>query len=88
MNTQTTPLPAAAICAAAGRTIGVPDGAAELAALGVGLTLGVCVAAAVLVAVGVTLALGVDAAGLHATMRRIATVINLFFTIAPRVART
>jgi hypothetical protein len=79
MNTQTTPLPAAAICAVVGSAIGVPDGAAEGGALGVGVALGVCVAAAVLVPVGVTLALGVDAAGLHATMRRIARESNLWF---------
>jgi hypothetical protein len=79
MNTQTTPLPAAAICAEVGSAIGVPDGAAEDGALGVGVALGVCVAAAVLVPVGVILELGADAAGPHATMKRIGRQTNLLF---------
>jgi hypothetical protein len=78
-NTQTTPLPAAAICATVGRVIGVPDGAADVGALGVAAGVAVGVAASVLVLVGVALEPGVDAAGPHATTRRIATRSSVFF---------
>jgi hypothetical protein len=69
-----TPLPAAAICAAVGSAIGVPDGRTVEVAAGVGDGV------ALLVSVGVLLGVGVDAAGTQAAMAVTSRNSMLLFT--------